>query len=82
MNAEILQKVHRIAADVLQVDPASLTAASSPETVENWDSVQHLNLVLAVEEQFGITFEPDEMDAMKTIGDIAALVAARNAART
>jgi acyl carrier protein len=48
--------------------------------VESWDSVQHLNLVLALEEQFGIQFEPEEMDAMKNIGAIAGLVARKNGA--
>ena len=80
MNADILQRVRSIASDVLQVDPASLSAESSPETVESWDSVQHLNLVLAIEEQFGTEFAPDEMDGMKSIGAIAALVAGRNGA--
>jgi acyl carrier protein len=73
-----LDTVRRIAADVLQVDLASLTAESSPQSVETWDSVQHLNLVLALEEQFGFQFDPDEMDGMKSIGAIAALVARRN----
>jgi len=80
MSQETLEKVRTIAADVLQVDPGSLTAASSPETVESWDSVQHLNLVLALEEQFGMQFEPEEMDSMKSVGAIAALVASKNGA--
>jgi acyl carrier protein len=80
MNNDILQRVRNIAADVLQVDPASLTAESSPQSVENWDSVQHLNIVLALEEQFGLQFEPEEMDGMKSIGGIAELVAGKNGA--
>jgi len=80
MNADILQKVRTIAADVLQVDSGSLTAASSPETVESWDSVQHLNLVLALEEQFGVQFEPDEMDGMKNLGAIASVLGSKNQA--
>jgi acyl carrier protein len=78
MNAQIFEKVRRIAADVLQVDAKSVTAESSPQSVESWDSVQHLNLVLAIEEQFGMQFEPDEMDSMKSVGAIAELVARKN----
>lgn len=80
MNAQIFEKVRGIAADVLQVDAKSVTAESSPQSVESWDSVQHLNLVLAIEEQFGMQFEPDEMDSMKSVGAIAELVARKNAA--
>ena len=51
-----------------------ITADSSPETIENWDSMQHLNLVLAVEEKFGVQLEPEDIEEMKTIGEVAALV--------
>jgi acyl carrier protein len=80
MNAQIFERVRGIAADVLQVAPASVTAESSPQTIESWDSVQHLNLVLALEEQFGLQFEPEEMDGMKNVGAIAALVERKNGA--
>ncbi|MGO9259629.1 MAG: acyl carrier protein [Bryobacteraceae bacterium] len=74
MNAAIYEKVRSIAADMLQVKIATLKADSSPETVDTWDSVHHLNLVLALEESFGFQFSPEEMDQMKTIGQIAGMV--------
>jgi acyl carrier protein len=79
MDAQILERVRGIAADVLQVNQGALSAQSSPQSVESWDSVQHLNLVLALEEQFGVQFEPDEMDGMKSIGAIAGLLTAKGA---
>ena len=48
--------------------------------MEAWDSVQHLNLTLALEESFGFQFSPEEMDRMKTIGQIAAIVEAKTGA--
>jgi acyl carrier protein len=78
MSDQILERVRGIASDVLQVAPGSLSAESSPQTVENWDSVQHLNLVLALEEQFGVQFEPDEMDGMKSIGASAGILVQKN----
>jgi acyl carrier protein len=74
MNPAIFEKVRGIAADILEVKSGALSAESSPETVESWDSVHHLNLVLALEESFGLQFSPEEMDEMKTIGRIAAIV--------
>src|SRR5438445_6250801 len=59
MSEQVLSRVQQIASDVLLVD---VTADSSPETVESWDSVQHLNLILAVEEEYGFQFSPEEMD--------------------
>jgi acyl carrier protein len=79
MNSATFEKVRGIAADILQVKSSALSADSSPETIDSWDSVQHLNLTLALEQSFGFEFSPGEMDRMKTIGHIAAIVEARTA---
>jgi acyl carrier protein len=75
MDEPTFQLVRGIAADVLDVDPASLTPQSGPESVEAWDSVQYLSLVLALEQKFDLLFEPPEIDGMKTLGAIADVVA-------
>ena len=80
MNPAIFEKVRAIAADILQVKSSALSADSSPETVESWDSVQHLNMTLALEESFGFQFSPEEMDRMKNLGRIAEIVAAKTGA--
>lgn len=74
MSATVFEQVRAIASDVLGVPAGKLSANSSPETVENWDSMQHLNLVLAVEEKFGIQLDPEEIEQMKNIGAVAAVV--------
>jgi len=80
MSGDILTEVRGVAADVFAVDAKTLNAASSPEQVAAWDSVQHLNLVLALEGKYGIQFEPEEMEGMKNLGDIAALLRTKIAA--
>jgi acyl carrier protein len=67
-------EVMQIAADVFQASPGSLTPASSPQSVEGWDSAQHLNLVLALEQRFGVEFLPEEFDQMQSLAHIAALL--------
>ena len=74
MNEQVLSRVGEIASDVLQAD---VTADSSPETIESWDSVHHLNLVLALEEEYGFEFSPEEMDQARTVGSLALVVSAR-----
>jgi acyl carrier protein len=69
--------VKTIASDLFQVPVAQLGEKSSPETLEQWDSVQHLNLVTAIEEHFSICFEPEEIDEMSDLGAIARLVEAK-----
>jgi acyl carrier protein len=74
MNEQVLSRVGEIASDVLQAD---VTADSSPETIESWDSVHHLNLVLALEEEYAFEFSPEEMDQAKSVGSLALLVSAK-----
>ena len=69
--------VRSIASDIFGVAAAKLTADSSPETVETWDSVQHLNLVLALEEKFSVQLAPEEIEQMKTLGATAQLIETR-----
>jgi acyl carrier protein len=76
MSEQILNRVREIAGDVLE---APVTAESSPGTVESWDSVRHLNLILALEDEYGFQFMPEEMDEAKSIGHIARLVASKRA---
>ncbi len=66
--------MREIASDIFGIPADKITAESSPETIENWDSMQHLNLVLAVEERFGVQFDPEDIEEMKSIGAVAALV--------
>ncbi len=71
MSDEITQRVVAIAADVFEESPESLDASSSPDTILRWDSVQHLVLALAVEEDLGIQFGPDDLEQMRTLGAVA-----------
>jgi len=68
------ERVRSVASDIFGIPADQITAASSPETIENWDSMQHLNLVLAIEEKFGVQLEPEDIEQMKNIGAVAALV--------
>jgi acyl carrier protein len=77
MSAAVLDQVRRIASELFDVPVAQLNAASSPETVESWDSVQHLNLVLELEQTFGVRFAPAEIERMQTIGAIADVISQR-----
>ncbi|MGA7851390.1 MAG: acyl carrier protein [Terriglobales bacterium] len=74
MTASTLEQVRNIASDIFGIPADKITAESSPETIENWDSMQHLNLVLAIEEKFGVQLDPEDIEEMKNIGAAAALV--------
>lgn len=57
MNPE--EKLRAVMAAILELDAASIGADTSTDTVEQWDSLHHMNLVIALESAFDITI-PDE----------------------
>ena len=77
MDEQVLSRVCEIASDIFEAD---VTADSSPETVENWDSVQNLNLVMALEGEYGMVFAPEELEQVKTLGSFVRIVTARSGA--
>lgn len=76
MNEQILNRVREIAGDVLD---AEVNAESSPLTIASWDSVRHIDLIVALESEYGVRFRPAEIDEAKSIGQIAGLVASKRA---
>ncbi len=62
------------------VDAAEIGEDTSIETVENWDSLQHVNLVMALEQEFSVTFDVDDALEMTTFSAVCATVAKYTAA--
>ncbi len=60
--------------DDLRIEPET-TAADVPE----WDSFNHINLIVAVEQRFEIKFSTVEVEALKNVGDMASLITRKQA---
>ena len=70
----MLEQVRRIAADVFKVPVETVQAESSPDTIESWDSLHHLELVLALEQEFGTQFTPEEIEQLLSVELIVGLL--------
>lgn len=70
----VSDQIRMMASDIFGVPGDKVTPSSTPETIETWDSIQHLNLVLALEEKFGVQLSPEEIEQMKSIGDVIKVV--------
>jgi acyl carrier protein len=73
-DEEIETRARVILAEVLGLDPSEVGPDTSTDTVENWDSLQHLTLVLALEEEFDIQLDDEESVAIVSFPLITALV--------
>lgn len=74
MNESVLLNVRRATADVLQRNIDDVPSDATRDTVDGWDSMAHVNLVLALEQEFNLQFTPEEMMEMLSVELIAMLV--------
>lgn len=56
-----MDRMLRTVSLVMEVPLEKLNKESSPDNVENWDSLKHMNLILALEEEFDVTFSDEEI---------------------
>lgn len=78
---EILFKVQGIIADVLDLPDLHVTKETTAEEVEGWDSLNHINIVLSVEKQFGIKVGTAEIEELRNVGELVELIKKKVAAR-
>ena len=57
-------KLKEVLSAVFEVSVESITDDSSSDTIENWDSLRHLNLIIALEEEFNIVIPDEEVGNM------------------
>lgn len=70
-------RLRQLVASTFKVDPNSLNPESGPHTIPAWDSAGHLNLVLAIEKEFGIQFSEDDVVDLIDLGEIEAALQKR-----
>ena len=61
------EQVRQIIADTLFMSLEEIDDDASQDSVRNWDSLQQLNLVLALEQTFNVRFKPEEFAAMTSV---------------
>jgi acyl carrier protein len=64
------ERVLRVVGQIMEVPESSLSLSSSPDTVLEWDSLRHMNLVLALEEEFEVQFTDQQIVQMVSIAKI------------
>jgi acyl carrier protein len=68
------ERLKAIMADVLEISVEEINSDTSMDTLENWDSLLHLNLILALEEAFEVSFLVDEVKEMTDFLKIVAIL--------
>jgi acyl carrier protein len=69
-KSEILKQVNRVFIDVLDNEDIVLRSETTASDVEDWDSLTHIQLVVAIEKHFKIKFVSSEIQAWKNVGNM------------
>ena len=77
----ILDQLTTIFRQIFNDDSIILTPETTSNDVAEWDSFNHINIIVAVEEHFGIKFRTAETEELKTVGHLVELIESKMAAR-
>lgn len=75
----ILEKVRSIVAEVSEVEIERVSLQSSPDNLEEWDSLAQVNIVLSLEQEFGRQFSPEQIEYMASVEKILEVLSAHPA---
>ena len=71
---EIFEKLNEVFRDVFDDESIIVTDATTADDIEAWDSLEHINLIAAVEQEFGIKFNMGQVVSMKNVGEMADII--------
>lgn len=74
---EIFERLNEVFIDVFDDDDIELTEETTSDDIEEWDSLEHINLIVAVEKEFGIKFSMGEVTGMKNVGAMVDIIESR-----
>ena len=76
MDSEVLAKVIQMAADQVGVDPKQVSAESHFVNDLNYDSLDHVDFAMKIEDEFGVSVPDEDVDRFKFVRDVADYISA------
>jgi acyl carrier protein len=74
---DTLSIVLEVMEDVFDVDNLDVTPKTTADDIEEWDSLSHIRLIVAIERKFKIEFKNSEIGNLKNVGDLIGLIDAK-----
>ena len=74
---EIFMALDEIFQDEFDDDAIHVDETTTADDIDGWDSLEHINLIVAVERHFGMKFKMAEVTDMKNVGEMADIIAER-----
>ena len=72
---EIYHRLNEVFREVFDDDSITVNAETTAADIEDWDSLTHIQLIAAVEDEFGVKFSMKQVSSMKNVGEMAQILA-------
>lgn len=74
---EVYEQLNKVFQEVFDDDEITVNDATTSDDIEEWDSLEHINLISAVEQEFGIKFTMGQVVTMKNVGEMTDIILSR-----
>lgn len=74
---EIYERLNEVFRDVFDDESIEVFEDTTAEDIDDWDSLNHITLIDAVESEFGMNFTMGEVSGMKNVGEMASIIKER-----
>lgn len=71
---EVFETLNEVFRDVFDDETITVNDDTTADDIEDWDSLEHINLMAAVESEFGIKFSMGQIMTMKNVGEMADII--------
>jgi acyl carrier protein len=75
---EVFLKLNEVFRDVFDDEGITVNDLTTADDIEDWDSLEHINLVVAVEKKFNIRFNMGEVNKFKNVGEMVDIIMTRS----
>ena len=74
---EIYEQLNEVFRDVFDDDTIEVNDQTTSRDIEDWDSLEHINLIAAIETQFGMKFTMGQVVTMKKVGEMVDIISSQ-----
>lgn len=74
---KITEKLNEVFRDVFDNEDITVTDSTTADDIEEWDSLEHIGLISAVEKTFKMRFTMKEVSGMKNVGEMISILCER-----
>lgn len=71
---EVYEQLNEVFRDVFDDDSITVNDTTTSNDIEEWDSLEHINLIAAVEQEFGMRFSMGQVVSMKNVGEMVDII--------